>query len=68
LRKKLGCGQEGGEERITAARGHRSTLNTLNKSIKFAFFDNDRINLTFFAGPVKDFFLILCVKYFIAHQ
>jgi 2-keto-4-pentenoate hydratase/2-oxohepta-3-ene-1,7-dioic acid hydratase in catechol pathway len=26
LRKKLGCGQEGGEERITAARGHCSTF------------------------------------------
>lgn len=29
LRKKLGWGQEGGEERITPARGYRSNLLTL---------------------------------------
>jgi len=26
MRKKMGCGQEGGEERITAARGHQYCL------------------------------------------
>jgi hypothetical protein len=34
--KKLGCGQEGGEERITAARGHRSNFFTPTSIISSA--------------------------------